>query len=65
MVAVILLQVKLGILFFSSSSCMFAGSSLSHTVPYHNPKHNSQWCVHLCTQLTGKAARVAAVSLQL
>lgn len=48
---------------FSTSSFMFAGGTL--TSLNHNPKHNSPWCVHLCTQLTGKAERVLGVSLQL
>lgn len=61
MVVLLLLQVKFST--FSTASCIFVGSPL--TPPYHNPKQNSQWCVHLCTQLTGKAVRAAALSLQL
>ena len=50
----VLLYKSSSVAFFSPAAACFAGSSL--TAPYHNPKHNSQWCVHLCMQLTGKAA---------
>lgn len=34
---------------------------VSGQCPYQSPKHNSQWCVHLCMQTSGKAERAAAV----
>lgn len=60
-ILVIILKVRFSN--FSTSSFMFAGGTL--TSLNHNPKHDSPWCVHLCTQLTGKAERVLGVSLQL